>query len=107
MVHIVIVIVDGGDDRLLGSLLDPLGNDPHPAELRDRAKKHQQDQHDGKDHGGALTGVAAKEGVLSHFQYTSDFPVASDRSVMGNEPKPPNRPISMSNVSVTVTSSLS
>ena len=51
--------------------------------------------------------VAAKETVLVHFQYTSDFPVASDRSVMGNEPKPPNRPMSMSNVSVTVTSSLS
>ena len=57
--------------------------------------------------GGAFTGVAAKEAVLSHFQYTSDFPVASDRSVMGNEPKPPNSPMSMSNVSVTVTSSLS
>ena len=56
---------------------------------------------------GALAGVAAKETVLAHFQYTSDFPVASDRSVMGNEPKPPNRPMSMSNVSVTVTSSLS
>ena len=55
----------------------------------------------------AATGVAAKEAVLAHFQYTSDFPVASDRSVMGNEPKPPNRPMSMSNVSVTVTSSLS
>ena len=68
---------------------------------------HQQDQHDGEDHWGALAGVAAKETVLAHFQYTSDFPVASDRSVMGNEPKPPNRPMSMSNVSVTVTSSLS
>ena len=107
MVHIVIVVVDGGDDCLLGSLLDTLGDDPHPAELRDRAKKHQQDQHDGEDHWGALAGVAAKETVLAHFQYTSDFPVASDRSVMGNEPKPPNRPMSMSNVSVTVTSSLS
>ena len=70
-------------------------------------KKYQQDQHDGKDHGGALAGVATKETILAHFQYTSDFPVASDRSVMGNEPKPPNRPMSMSNVSVTVTSSLS
>ena len=107
MVHIVIVIVDGGDDRLLGGFLDTLGNDPHPAELRDRAKKYQQDQHDGKDHGGALAWVATKETILAHFQYTSDFPVASDRSVMGNEPKPPNRPMSMSNVSVTVTSSLS
>ena len=71
-------------------------------------QKHQQDQHDGEDHWGMPSlGVAAKERVLSHFQYTSDFPVASDRSVMGNEPKPPNRPMSMSNVSVTVTSSLS
>ena len=51
--------------------------------------------------------AAAKEAGLSHFQYTSDFPVASDRSVMGNESKPPNRPMSMSKVSVTVTSSLS
>ena len=77
------------------------------AALTDSTGKHQQDQHDGEDHWGALAGVAAKETVLAHFQYTSDFPVASDRSVMGNEPKPPNRPMSMSNVSVTVTSSLS
>src|SRR5699024_3114182 len=49
---------------------------------------HQQDQHNGQDHGGALAGATAKNS-LSHFQYTSDFPVASAVSVIGNEPSPP------------------
>ena len=43
----------------------------------------------------------------AHFQYTSDLPVAEAVSVIGNEPNPPNRPISVSSVRVTVTSSLS
>src|SRR5699024_7472071 len=136
VVHIVIVVIDGGDDRLLRGLLYALGNDPQPAELGNGAEQHQQDQHDSKDHGGALAGATAKDMLAfqwfhqlssraygpdysgswcanwvqrhaAHFQYTSDLPVAEAVSVIGNEPNPPNRPISVSSVRVTVTSSLS
>ena len=106
VVHIVIVVIDGGNDRLLRGLLHALGNDPQTAEFGNGAEEHQQDQHDGKDHGGALAGATAKD-RFSHFQYTSDLPVAEAVSVIGNEPNPPNRPISVSSVRVTVTSSLS
>ena len=42
---------------------------------------------------------------LTYFQYTSDFPAASALKVTGKEPNPPNRPIFVSKVTVTVISS--
>ena len=108
MVHIVIVVVDGGDHSLLHRIPNPLGHDEQTEIFADAAHQHYQHQHNGNNQGeGHAAPVFQNLPESVHFQYTSDFPVASAVSVMGNEPSPPKRPISVSSVRVTVTSSLS
>lgn len=67
MVHIVIVVVDGGEDRLLCRLLHALGDDPDAAVLRNGAEQHQQDKDDGEDHGRALAGAFLKVREFVHL----------------------------------------
>ena len=97
MVHIVIVVVDGGDHSLLHRIPNPLGHDEQTEIFADAAHQHYQHQHNGNNQGeGHAAPVFQNLPESVHFQYTSDFPVASARRVMGKLPKPAKRPRSIS-----------
>lgn len=93
MVHIVIVVVDGRNDRLLNSIPDPLRHDEETEVFTDTAQKDHKGKRDG-DNQRKGNAPAVPDCLLesTHFQYTSLFPVASERRVIGKLPNPAKRP---------------
>ena len=61
VVHIVIVLIDRGNDRLLHRVPHTLHDDVHPEVFRYDHKEHEQAECHSDDHGIALTGAGAKK----------------------------------------------
>ena len=93
MVHIVIVVVDRRNDRFLNSIPNPLRHNEEPEVLAYAAQKDHKGKGDGNDQREGNT-PAIPDRLLesTHFQYTSLFPVASERRVIGKLPNPAKRP---------------